>query len=382
MQMLHFQIEALAPLAFPERKPGVQFNKSLPYVPGAAIYGALGQQFGPECFDAELFRSLRCHNAYPCHSDDSWVRPLPITASQPKGAERDTQPIDTLIERICWERQQPAALIYAPTDADGRPWEGCGSKFYTFNRHQVAYREVQQRLLTRVAINRQRGTAQESRLYSPLAISEVNEQDTGRVPTLFLGSLIVPDKYMQDVSDTLITISHLGGRQTSGLGAVRVRLIPPSPPDEPAEIMKRVEQLTRAFQDQVQRYIDFGGTPWPIGDTTIFTVNLLADTILLEHGWLPTQIYSPIQLAADTGIQATLLRAFTTTKPIGGWHTLWQRPKQVETAVVMGGLYVFASDRPLDTHACIRLAQLQLDGIGERREEGFGQIRICDDFHM
>ncbi|KPV53214.1 hypothetical protein SE17_10960, partial [Kouleothrix aurantiaca] len=61
-------IEALSPLAFPERKPGVQFRSSLQYVPGAAIYGALGMLLG-KALDAEafgkLFREIRCHNAYP-----------------------------------------------------------------------------------------------------------------------------------------------------------------------------------------------------------------------------------------------------------------------------------------------------------------------------
>jgi len=382
MRQLSFQIEALAPLAFPERKPGVQFNASLPYVPGAAIYGALGQQIGPDDFDAALFRDLRCHNAYPDRADDLWVRPLPATAIKPKGAEPNTQLRDSLYERLCWAMQEPTALIYAPTDDDGRPWEAAGSPFYTLNaEHQVAAREVQQRMLTRVAINRQRGTAQDGRLYSPLVISEV--QSKTMTSTTFLGNLVVPDESYDEISAALQAITHLGARQTTGLGAVKIELASTTQPnDAPEMIMRRVSAMTRRFQDQAAFYEQLGGKPWPIAASSIFTLNLLSDAILLENGWLPTQELSPQLLEEATGIKATLLRSFTTTKTVGGFHSLWQRPKPAEVAVAMGGLYVYLADVPLTSEDCVQLAQLQLEGIGERRAEGFGQLRICEDFHV
>ncbi|PDW04093.1 type III-B CRISPR module-associated Cmr3 family protein [Candidatus Viridilinea mediisalina] len=379
MKLLTFQIEALAPLAFPERKPGVQFNKSLPYVPGAAIYGALGQQVGEEGFAAACFRSLRCHNAYPCHPDDAWVRPLPATAMQPKGAEKGVAPHDTLVARVAWEHQQPTTLIYAPTDDDGRPYEATGTKFYTHAADRVAYREVQQRILTRVAINRERGTAQANRLYSPLAISEVADD---RRPTCFLGSLLVRNEDVAPITAALLAITHLGGRQTSGLGAVRIALRHEAPPvDNATAVRQRVAALTSRFQTQAAFYERLGGCTWPIAECSIFTINLLADAILLEHGWLPTQSFTPAALEETTGIKARLLRSFTTTKPVGGWHTLWQRPKPNTVAVSMGGLYLFQAEHTLDDKACANLAQLQHEGIGERRSEGFGQVRVCDEFH-
>lgn len=380
MKLLHFQIEALAPLAFPERKPGVQFNKSLPYVPGAAIYGALGQQVGAAGFDAACFRSLRCHNAYPCHPDDAWVRPLPATAMQPKGAENGLR--DTLVARVAWEIQQPTALIYALTGRDGRPYEAVGCKWYTLEGAHVSYRAVQQRVLTRVSINRERGTAQANRLYSPLAISEVTEHEAERSPTCFLGSLVVRAEDGEAIKAALLAITHLGGRQTSGLGAVRVTLRSEAPPvDDATAVRQRVAALTRRFQAQAALYERLGGHPWPIAEGSIFTINLLADTILLEQGWLPTQSFTPAALEERTGIKAHLRRSFTTTKPVGGWHTLWQRPKPNAVAVAMGGLYLFQAEQTLDDAACARLAQLQHEGIGERCAEGFGQVRVCDEFH-
>lgn len=377
-----FDIESLAPLTFPERKPGTQFNASLPYVPGAAIFGALGQVLGTQTFDEALFRAIRCRNAYPAQDGDAWVRPLPATAIQPKGAEGVEDVQDSLYARVCWERQQPPALIYAPTDAEGRPWEAVGQKFYTLSGDVLRYRSVQQRILTRVAINRQRGTAENQRLYSLLAISETTEVNSRRVPTRFRGSVVFPSSAGEQVLQALSRITHLGGRQTSGLGAVRVHMAEIAVPvDETQQVQQRVAAMTQRFRDQARLYEELGGMPWSI-EGNIFTVNLLADAILLERGWLPTQELSAGQLKDLTGIEATLLRAFTTTKTIGGWHTLWQRPKPTSAAVAMGGLYVFQTDRPLTKEDYRRLAQLQIDGIGERRTEGYGQIRICDEFHL
>ncbi len=382
--MLHltFDLEVLAPLTFPERKPGTQFNASLPYVPGAALFGALGQVIGAQTFDDALFRAIRCHNAYPVQHGDAWVRPLPATAIRPKGADRPEEVTDSLYARVCWERQQPSALIYAPTDADGRPWEAVGQRFYTLSDGDLQYRDVQQRFLTRVSINRQRGTAEDQRLYSLLAIRETTEVNSQRVPTRFRGSMALPPSAEEQVRSALVHITHVGGRQTSGLGAVRIEVAASAAPvDEAQQVRRRVAAMTRRFQEQTRLYEDLGGAPWPI-EGSVFTINLLADAILLEHGWLPTQELSAARLKDLTGIEATLVRAFTTTKTVGGWHTLWQRPKPTSAAVAMGGVYVFQTDRPLTGEDCRRLAHLQVDGIGERCNEGYGQIRICDEFHL
>ncbi len=380
MELLPLHITALAPLAFPPRKPGTQFRASLPYVPGTAMYGALGMHMGAQgTFESQLFRDIRCHNAYPAYADDPWVRPLPMTAIQPKGAADDTPPVDALVSRACWERQQPAALIYAPTDDDGRPWEAAGATFYTLKNGKIEQRSVTQRTLTRVAINRRRGTAEDQRLYSLLALNEVTEQQ----PTRFCGSLVCPTGKAIEMQAALEALTHLGARQTTGLGAVQVTLSAGVHTFEPvAEIQRRVQAMTTRFQQQAALYEKLGGAPWPITAETIFTVNLLSDAILLAQGWVPTHELSADMLAEATGIKAHLIRAFTTTSIVGGWNVSWQRPKASDVAVTMGSLFVFQADGPLNHDQYRALTQLQLDGIGERRAEGYGQIRICDEFHL
>lgn len=427
MKLVPITIDALGPLAFPERKPGVQFRSSLPYVPGAALYGALGMRLGStigaDAFN-ELFRHIRCHNAYPALEGDLWSRPLPMTAIQPKGGkDKDIEPRcpdckekkgdirrpydDSLYDRVCWERLQPPALIYAPADAEGRPWEAVGRTFYALENTEcqplpadgdytaagVGKREVSQRVLTRVAINRRRGTAEDSRLYSPLVLSEVMEDRCKQlVPARFRGSIAIPEGDT-NIAAALADITHIGARQTTGIGAIAIHQHGALAHDDTvAALQTRVGAMSRRFKQRAALYAQLGGSGWQPG--TIFTVNLLSDAILLEQGWLPTNELSPKLLEEATrtsaangepaysGIKAKLLRSFTTTATVGGWNVSWQRPKHNAVATQMGSLFVFEIEGELTSADYQALARLEHNGIGERRAEGYGQVRICDEFHL
>jgi CRISPR-associated protein Csx10 len=372
-------IEAREPLAFPESKPGAQFRRSLPFVPGAALFGALGGALDrSERFDPALLRRLRCRNAYPMRDGDKWVRPLPATAMTPKGENR---PRDSLAPRVCWEQQTPPALVYAPTDTEGRPLEAAGQKFYTIREGKLEFRDATQRIHTRVAINRRRGTAEDSLLYSFFALNETSPGTDA--PTRFIGSLALVDPddsalWSQVTEIVTQQVDRLGARQTTGVGGVRITLR-----DHPSDrsIHQRVEALTQRFKRQIAHYRALGGAAWELSGQ-VFTVNLISDAILLRDGWLPTQELSADMLRDATGIEARLVRSFTTTRVVGGWHALWQRPKISHVAVRFGSLYVFETQHPLSNNDYTALERFERDGIGERRQEGFGQVRICDDFHL
>jgi CRISPR-associated protein Csx10 len=403
IQRFHLDIEAHSPLAFPQSKPGTQFQASLGYVPGAVLYGALGACLKQHnAFDLDLMEQIRCHNAYPLYPHpipkgyptDLSVAPLPATALQPKGD--DFAPfVDALVRRVCWERQQPAGLVYAPVDEAGRPldapkgfyaYDSAGGCIKKGNTDALVKPQATQRALTRVAINRRRGTAEDQRLYSPLVINEAtrtkDEEKQGPfVPTRFVGSLVVPAEHRAAIRSALDAVDRLGGRQTTGLGAVQIAATAHDQEDASA-IQERIITLTRLFQEQARRYDRMGGDAWDIAEASIFTVNLVADALLFEEGWLPTQQISAAMLAEAASIDATLLRAFTSTRTAGGWNVSWKRPKPTALATAMGSVFVFQARSSLTLEDCARLARLQGAGIGERRAEGYGQVRICDAFHL
>jgi CRISPR-associated protein Csx10 len=244
-------------------------------------------------------------------------------------------------------------------------------------------------VITRVGINRRRGTAEEGQLFSPLVLSEVqprserprtsHEPEERFMPTTFCGSVVLPEN-QNDLLETVTALHWLGGRVSTGIGQVEVQC---SAPPEERPLTQRIDDLTTRCKEQAGVYAQLGGAAWDITGS-IFTVNLLSDTILLEQGWLPTMVLTGDMLSTATHghVQATLLRAFASYDYDGGWQVCWQRPKATHVVARMGSLYVFVTTDPLTSDQIEALEHLQLVGIGERVQEGFGQVRICDEFHL
>jgi CRISPR-associated protein Csx10 len=92
-------------------------------------------------------------------------------------------------------------------------------------------------------------------------------------------------------------------------------------------------------------------------------------------------VYSAAQLQAQTGLEATLIRSQATYGIIGGWNVSWDRPKATMLSANAGSVYLFRTQASLDDIADA-LSQLEKRGIGERRQEGYGAVRGCDEFHL
>lgn len=374
-------IVARSALVFPARKPSAQFAASLDYVPGRVIWGALGARL-------RATPAARFGNALPSRAGDAWTRVIPATAMSCKASHGFLKDgghgvFDTLIDRVCAEELEPAALTYDPRCAD------CGERADTqtgMYAHAAGdawrTRSVQRRMLTRVAINRALGSAEPGLLYSPIALSEMSTftdgEETHDEITRFVGSAWNLD---ETARTALEAITMLGGRTSSGLGRVRVTV---EPGDEPAGLTARITELNRRVAARwtlFQRSFAPQANPgWSPDGWRVFTVGLQSDAILQEDGWRPTMIFSAQQLHEATGLDATLVRAQASSQIVGGWNVRWNRPKSAAVATVAGSVFLFrtAAPEPAITEALTRLEQ---DGIGQRRAEGFGIVRCCDEFH-
>jgi CRISPR-associated protein Csx10 len=398
-------IAALGPLVFPSRKPDTQFSQSLGYVPGIALWGALGAQLGkiPEA---------RFANALPARKDDAWVRVLPATAMsckrhpgflKPPDDPPDQHPphgaFDTLIDRACWEQLRPAAFTYDPHCP---ACLGRGDAFGGFYaRHEeegsrYQKREAVQRLLTRVAIDRRRGTAAEGQLYSPLAIAEVsarrltpaeraapkaqderNDETTVYEPTHFLG---LAWNLWDKERDHLQQVDVLGGRRSSGLGQVAIEICEEEAAGDMAARLLTFKDTFRARCRLMQSAAPTAEPDWSPDDWTMFSVGLQTEAVLLENGWRPSIVLSPAQLPAELGAGAKLVRAWAGTRVAGGWNIRWNRHRPTVLTVPAGATYLFRT-KAKQADVAPALAALEEHGVGERRAEGYGVVRCCDEFH-
>jgi CRISPR-associated protein Csx10 len=381
-------ITAHTALAFPLRKTGTQFTPSLPYIPGSALWGALGAQI-------DGTPPVRFSNALPAHPDDAWVRVLPATAMSCKlqcgfradsipGESRQHGVFDTLFEQMCVKELRPASLAYDPRCPVclGKAERFDGFYAQWGNKCDWHARTVQRRIFTRIAIDRKLGTAAEGLLYSPIVISELNEFHHDTVqryrPTTFVAQVWGLD---DDLQANLERVPRVGAHISSGLGQVTVRATPVDTSDDMLERVEafqtRLHECWRVFE-QLQPQIP--GPTWSPNDWQVFSIDLQNDALLHEHGWQPTAIYSAAQLAAQTGLAAEPVFAAATARVVGGWNVRWNRPKPTYIGAAAGSVYVFRTQASRDDISAA-LRQLEAEGIGERRAEGFGVVLGCDPFH-
>ena len=92
--------------------------------------------------------------------------------------------------------------------------------------------------------------------------------------------------------------------------------------------------------------------------------------------------------AADLGfpLKVELVQSWAHHGEAGGWSTVWGLPKPVSPALVTGSTFLFRVPRgggeDLAFKTLKRCLILEREGIGQRREEGFGWLKICTPFHL
>ncbi len=227
--------------------------------------------------------------------------------------------------------------------------------------------------------------AEDELLYAPLVLSEAWwGGDTTIERARFQGTVWVDDTLAQPLADTLHQVKHLGSGAARGLG--QVECVPETTSSDQETRTQAVRQRLAHFNTTLQERWELvrglcDGEPRPCPH--IFTVNLRADAILKEHGWLPTTVVTAQMLHDATGVADSslrLLRAYTSYDYRGGWNTGQRLPKDTELVTKLGSVFVFRTDDIERWNG--PLAELEVNGLGERTAEGFGEVCICDAFHV
>lgn len=419
MTTIYFTIEVRSPLAVSDRKPGgSQFQEGLDHIPGRVVRGAVAglllegnAEHSDELRGAFFSGEILFRNAYPAWERAPHVLPATAVSCKDDKGFRPTEHgvFDTLLDRFCWEKLQPPGLLYIPQcpDCGGRvkAFEG----FYTiFEKGSQEYEEVLRargyevqdaclerlhrresvpsQLLTRVAINRRRGVAEDELLYAVNALSpfildptvsrdEPHSRGERFVPTRYRGVVLVPEGMEERMAGLLRKVKHIGGGTSRGLGRVEVKVVEgeenPSVSDRVGEFNQKLAERWAVYNGLLSEEKALGGE--------YFIIDLQSEAIL-KKGWRPMQVFDEKMLKEQTGIEAELVRSYATPGYRGGWQGAWGLPKNTEVIVRRGGVYLF---RVEEVEPWIsKLEELEEEGIGERRAEGFGQVRICDEFHL
>lgn len=281
---------------------------------------------------------------------------------------------DTLIERLVAEKTD---WIYHPSCSyceKGRVESQSG--FYTKSNGKDEENKVNTRLLTRVAINRKRRVSADELLYSLNAIDPLTVNGEN---IIFYGSARVPSSLVNKVANTLQNdIQRLGGGTSRGLGQVRIKV---ENRDNTDTLSQRISDFNNHLQAVFDTYSSLPNVEVDALESTYFSIALQSDAILTEN-WQRSMTLTAemLQEVAGCQIDVELIRSFASYDYVSGWNAKWGLPKEVDLVTRAGSVFVF---RTSDIEKWIpALRTLEKNGVGNRSEEGFGQILICDPFHL
>jgi CRISPR-associated protein Csx10 len=369
---------------------------TLGYVSGSAVWGALSAahaRMRPNQRDqfAEFFlrRRVCCGNLYPCcfkngnpvAEDQSPVRPLPRTARTCKrfqgfhywAEQEDEVRHGTWDSLIGW-------AVFVTSDCSKLPLEQrecprCQEPldgFTGFFRRgrtegEWAAAECRRGAVTRTGISRERGTAADQMLYS---------REYMAAGDMFVGEWtvdgVVADDFQQFLEEASNFGIRVGNNRTRGLG----RLVFPKMWSAAAETADDIEGRARKFDDALKGKV---GNP---GHAFYLPLTLTADCIWPDRAGRYRLRITGEALQEAWGIGgAKLIYCNGAPRRVSGWSNLWGLPKADEYAIGMGAVFLFGFKDPPGAEVWRALAAGQLSGLGNRRAEGFGAVRVGDPFH-
>lgn len=404
---LRVLLTAVTPLSF---RDGVDLVTSdlNRYVPGTAFLGALAEAHAERGRDRDEFANLflrervRFGNAYPAHFTHKLlrqanlqpVRPIPLSARSGKrfpGFRADEQDPDDRCDGVT-DGLIPLTLFALsgetrPDLLDPLRSIGTGAKAQDLDRISGFYRRgetpgllgrahLSLDLRTRTGINYRTGTVQQAILYSTQVLPEGSQfwaawHLPDGDPTLYAAL----EALVEDLSDA--DALRLGNNRTRGFGRVRLQLNPEDDAETGARAGALAERVTH-FTAQLATAAAAARIDLPDG---VYLPITLTSDMLLHDALLRARLQlSGADLAAAGVKGADLVFYGATSRRVRGWNSVLGLPRADTWAIGMGAVFLF---RLPPTYAdWDALVQLQAQGLGLRRSEGYGQISLADPFHL
>lgn len=387
MKVLPLTIVLRSPLCLSERRAGGQFGVSLDFLPGRVLRAALAHNMldrGEE--NSPLFRSLFLQPGGAFFEDATpGLGRTPSTALSCK-TEAGFRPerhgvLDTLLPRLAWHLTRPPGVVPRfRCHQCGLPLEPF-SKLYRKGARGLTQVSLGYRLLTRVALNRRRYAAEEGMLYSPMVLEELElpaQPGAPREAVLMQGRVLAREDLAEELRRQLQTVEWVGSGTGRGLGHVTVEVGAPCDHQD-NRLETRVASFNTQLREAVEALARLGGRPPDgLGTGRFFSLTLSSDALLSGPARTP-----PLQAMADAVagyLKAEPVWASASQIPVGGWCTAWGLPRPLEVAVRAGSVFVFKTDSTEDPNPALQ--RLQSLGVGWRREDGFGAVRVCAEFHV
>jgi CRISPR-associated protein Csx10 len=168
---------------------------------------------------------------------------------------------------------------------------------------------------------------------------------------------------------------RLGRSKTRGMGAVSLRLAARNEfaSELEEEIRPRMERMQKAAAEKGGRL-----SGKSVVTVTLQTPASILDDFLMTPAWL-----DPADVSLDKAAGWELAAWFCETTSISGWHAAARVPRAEVPAIQAGSCFAFVKAGEADVEGLTKwAARLELEGVGERRSEGFGEVVVCHQMHF
>lgn len=408
--MIFLQVETMSPVSFSKGHPVGNQSETLDYIPGTALRGALAMEYlrqNPGSENSKEFKSfflsdaVRFGNLYPCKKA-SFSKPFPATArtcKQVKGFTSEEskrfreQPhgvFDALIPFLCIEGKGKQGVEKCFLKKEIEKTDECSccksplDKITGFYEDSSGYARVtpSKRLIERTAISEATESAEFGALYTLEALEE-GQKFAGYIDASQEDGKLLIDKLLGQERSL-----HLGASRRRGLGMITVL------DASWGESFLELEPLENRLQKFEAKLNEFG---FPQDVKRRFALTLYSDAIILDDYMRYQSFIDQTILRRELGVDINkredgedkedegglkLFRQFASAYIISGWNLKLGLPKEDDFAIRMGSVFVFESDGIEESHLLSILKQVEKDGLGERKNEGFGKVIVCDTFHQ
>lgn len=394
--------------------------QGLPYLPGSTLRGAIAAQYLREFGTAQDsdFKKLFIENPIffpdllPTCRPDCISFVLPATACSCKRspgfctAESPNQEkghgVDDMLAVAAAAKieNRPMSQACDVCKQDMKPFNG----FWNGKPTQPEKSEPMFVYQRHTGIDRHTGTISPSIFYITQGIAQSQrDNDLMNYPQYLTGGMFLNDEQSELLSKFLTTPLFTGGHYTNQVGEERTDIagvhveesytngmiifagadrtrgmgemfisLKPAQPDKPSEF--NLGDWNKRFREKISKLT----TPRTIPEGVYFSIGLTGDAILVDRFLRPS-----CELTLDFPEISEVTRIIR-KHVIRGWQSSWKLPKPEDTAVAMGGVYLFqytGKDKDIDGLETF-LKQLTTTGIGLRRPEGFGRIQVCNPLHI
>ncbi len=380
-------------------------SESVHSVAGTLVRGALAALYLQRHGQADATFNRLFLNEASCRFGplDPGPKHFPLTAASCKRERRKHAFVDQL-----WFRIAQHHLAGRVPENAATAWRRCRECEADLKGHDGFWQQrenghlcdmsIDTQVAAHVGIDRQTATAAESIFYTLESMSpSCKKVDLHGWLMADAEALAALEQLLQD-EDSSISVGH---HRTRGYGDVRLTLGEPVDRDDSPV---RTEDWKQWSRDLIA---DLGSPPISVPDLDpedfYFGLSFPTGAVFVDRflryttdpadviPWLPTMpsvdVAFPLkdrparQLPAGGTVR--WITAVTRHERLRGWNAAHGLPRQDEWVVARGAVYVYCFQGTAEEREALieRLATLSEDGVGLRRNEGFGTVMVSDDFH-